>query len=727
MFSQITRLTRQTPLAVALLVAAGTTSVASAQVAWNNDSGFWGSASNWNPAIVPGPAHDVVIGAGLGGLYGTVSLNQDSTVDSLSISDGMRLVTLDDTLTVLGHTSVSGGILIPGQYRSSRLRISGGVKGTSFFTNTLSIADRSQVVFEGGIAEIGHTLNIGESTQVEGVGIVRFTGAGTTLVNNGRIEPGNSFGLIFQQFGGGSYDLDGTSGEGLVDLRGYNAASDQGASLRLDGERLSDSFSGQISMGGRSRLDMNLSEGWTVDSNGSFLVLTENGVAAPSRITGGALDFAGRMYLLGNGASVANANLDIESSQIRFRATSQTFVNSENTLNLGGPSTSLIRVDGGYFSVGNDSQILFDAPTELYGATISTSSGTATGGSVTFLRQTNYRGDVTINGFARQNGDAAALNPTVINAVTFDMDGYSGTTTWNVLNTLVVNAERLDEGNAWFDGTFNIDTGFNGRLTINLQDAADPWWMRGTMNLAGSGGLPVTRVAGSRMVVTGDLNVTSGIAQITADTSFSSGDGANVSIPGGATLRMRGATRVGANTTFVGAGTFQNGVGGDMVLNSGVTLSQVGLINNGTLRIAADAPGIASVFGFISTADANWTVDIGGLAAGTQHDTLLVSGSGAMLGGTLDVSLIGLGGGPTFTPAIGDEFTILFALGGVSGTFINDPVSFAGGLTYDWTIIYNPNTVVLRLDSIVPTSGGAALLGLGGLVASRRRRAGRTG
>ncbi len=726
MLSHTNRLIRRNVLASAILVAAGTTSVANAQVAWDAASGFWGSASNWNPAVVPGPAHDVVIGDGLGGLYGTVSLNQDATVDSLSISTGMRLVTLNDVLTVLGHTSVSGGIVIPGQYRSSQLRISGGVDGVSFFTETLSIADRSQVVFEGGLAEIGHTFNIGESTRVEGTGIVRLTGTGTTLVNNGRIAPGNDFGLIFQQLGGGAYDLDGTSGDTVVDLRAYNGAVDQGATLRLDGTRLSDSFSGQFSMGGRSRLDMNLSEGWTVDSSGTIFVHTENGVAAPSRITGGALDFAGTMYLVGNGAAVANANLNIESSQIRFRETSQTFINSDNTLNLGGPSTSLIRVDGGLFSVGSGCPIIFDAPTDLYGGTFSTSSGDATGGSVRFFRQTNYRGNITFDGFASQSGDAAVLNPTVITARTFDMDGLTGTTTWSVLNTLVVNAERLDEDASQFDGTFNIDSGFNGRMTINLQDASDSWLMRGTMNLAGSGGLPVTRVAGSRMIVTGDLNVTSGIAQITADTELSSGSGANVNIAAGATLRMRGATRVGVLTTFAGSGLLDNGSEGDMVLDSGVSLSQVGLTNSGLLRVGMDAPGVASVHRFNSTTGATWLVDIGGLLPGTQHDVLLVAGGTATLVGTLEVSLIGLGGGAAFTPSVGDEFTILLSLGGISGTFSNDPITQVGGVTYDWSVIYNPNTVVLRLDQIIPTPGSAVLLAFGGLLACTRRRSGRS-
>lgn len=41
-----------------------------------------------------------------------------------------------------------------------------------------------------------------------------------------------------------------------------------------------------------------------------------------------------------------------------------------------------------------------------------------------------------------------------------------------------------------------------------------------------------------------------------------------------------------------------------------------------------------------------------------------------------------------------------------------------GGTTFS----NNPNTVVLRLESIVPAPGSMALLGLSGLIATRRRR-----
>lgn len=101
------------------------------------------------------------------------------------------------------------------------------------------------------------------------------------------------------------------------------------------------------------------------------------------------------------------------------------------------------------------------------------------------------------------------------------------------------------------------------------------------------------------------------------------------------------------------------------------------------------------------------------------------SGSGALqnsLGGMLSVSLLDLGRGAVFSPVIGDELTIISALGGVSGAFTNDPVTMVGGLTYDWTVVYNPNSLVLRLDKNVPAPRSVALLGIGALVATLRRR-----
>ncbi|MBX9735521.1 MAG: hypothetical protein K2X32_01225 [Phycisphaerales bacterium] len=717
---------------IGLLMAAGLATPALAQPwHWNTGDGNWNTAGNWVQLAPPPVTANVFIGNTAPAENGFVSLNVSPEIAGLNIPDGMTLFTNSHSLRVNGNTVVSGNNVLPdGTIRRADLRV-GATDGVSFRTDRLTLADGGGLFFSngsGGFATINDWVHVEADSFITGNGVLTFAGAGTTLVNNDSLSPGTGDGLRMQQIGAGRYDLDGTTGNGVLSLTTYNDATSTGGQMRLDGIGLADSFSGRILLGPSADLEMNLTEGWVADASSEIVSSLGGVVGGPfannrSVIDSTALDFSGLLragFTSGEGRDIA-----VRASALTLRSAARVEVKPNSTVTLGSlvyPTEVL--VEGGTFDVEPNASLIFYGATEVRGGVFTTTGTGSAEGFINFFGDTQWRGNVTINGTAHQSASATVAAPTVINAIEFDMDGTSGDTVWNVNNNLVVNAQRLDDFSSRFDGVLNITAGVAGRLTINLDDPSESWQMNGTMNLAGSGGLPVTRVAGSSMLVTGYLNVTSGIAQITADTAFSSNlFGAGVSIAQNATLRTRGHTVVGANTTFAGTGTFQNGVNGDLVLDSGVTLSQVGLINNSGLRIAAGAPGIASVDRFTSTADALWTVDIGGLVAGTQHDTLLVSGGDASLGGTLNVSLIGLGGGPAFSPSIGDQFTILFALGGVSGTFSNDPFTQVGALTYDWEVIYNSNTVVLRLDNIVPAPGSVGLLGLGGLLAARRRRA----
>ncbi len=717
---------------ISLLVAAGLAAPAFAQPwHWNTDVGLWTTPGNWVQLAPPPETANVFIGNTPAAENGLVSLNTYAEIAGLTITNGMALYTHSHSLRVNGDTVISGTNLFPGgTLRRSALHV-GATDGVSFRTARLTIQSGGQLNFDGnsgGYATVDDSASIGVNSLITGHGELGFYGHGTTLINNGSISPGPGSLLRMQQFGAGRFDLDGSSGDGQLDLSLYNAATNSGASLRLDGTGLSDSFGGRILMGARSDLHMNLTEGWVADASSEILSSLSNvvvlGGAFPdsrSVIRGGPIDFSG--LLRAGFTGIEGHELALASSQITLRQAARIEVTAGSTLFVGGAATSGVLIEGGTFDVAHGGNLIFSAPTEIRGGVFSTAGSGSAEGFINFNGETQWRGNVTIDGMAHQSANATVAAPSVINATAFDMDGTSGDTIWNVNSSLVVNTQRIDDFSSRFDGTLNITAGLLGRLTLNLADPNESWQMNGTMNLAGSGGLPVTRVAGSHMQVTGNLNVTSGIAQITADTTFSHGsDSATITIDAGATLRMRGHTVVGSNTLFAGSGTLQNGVDGDLVLNSGVSLSQVGLVNNSLLRIAADAPGIASVDRFTSTATAVLGVDIGGIVAGTEHDLFLVTGGSAILDGVLNVGLLPIGGGSTFAPVIGDEFTILSALGGVSGVFSNDPFTQVGWLTYDWTIIYNPHTVVLRLDNIVPAPGSVALLGLGGLVAVRRRR-----
>lgn len=309
-----------------------------------------------------------------------------------------------------------------------------------------------------------------------------------------------------------------------------------------------------------------------------------------------------------------------------------------------------------------------------------------------------------------QTGEATVTGPSIVNATTFDMDGPVGNqTTWNINNVLVVNADSIDsQAGNFFSGEMNIAGGFLPKLTVNLSNPADQWVMDGTMNLMGDPGIFLERVAGSPMVSFGDVNVTSGLVRITADSQFWTGS-LNIG-PAAAILMMTRETLVTNQIEVNGQGTLRNGSSGNMALVDGAALDGVGLTNDGLLAMGGGGPGIALVDRFASSASATWALDIGGYVLGDEYDLLQMTGGSAVLDGILDVSLVDAGAG-LFLPEIGDEITILTALGGVVGGFLSSPVSVAGGQTYHWTVDYNPNDVTLRLVSIsVPEPGGLLLM-----------------
>jgi hypothetical protein len=318
-------------------------------------------------------------------------------------------------------------------------------------------------------------------------------------------------------------------------------------------------------------------------------------------------------------------------------------------------------------------------------------------GAVRFDGPTTWNGGVTVNGIAMQFGDATVNGITVVNADVLDMDG-GGNTTWNVNHNATINTQSVDSSIInTFDGTLNVAGGFVGRLTINLTGAFDEWTMAGEMNLAGSNlaAFPLERVAGSPLRVTGDVNVEHRV-RIAADTNYANGSTITFA-SAAAQLQMTGETLVTAGAAFAGGGALANGPSGEMTLANGASLGSVSLANRGLLQIG-NSPGTATVEEFENLADGTWLVEIGGHLPGTQHDRLL-AGSGAQLGGSIEVALIDAGSG-LFLPEIGDTFTTLTSPGGVSGSFLNSPVSSAAGMQFHWSVLYHPNDVTLELVQI---------------------------
>lgn len=675
---------------------------------WNAGNGLWTNANNWTPNRVPGNPpigedHFVHIGD-LGGVQnGTVLLEWPGPptlvyVNGLSLSNGMTLDTNGNQLGTFGAVSLTGA--------GTRLV----VRHSTAPLNEYDVLGQLQLG-AGGSMELHDDSLVGLASGSFSSG--EISGRGTIRVgdfrNGGTIRPSPNGGISLVQGNADLMDLDGLSGNGQLSL------ITPFSQLSAEGVALHDSFSGAISVVPGALLNMNFDEGWEADAACVLNVAGFNNPAAASQINGSAMSFGGTM--------------NVGAAEGHLRVLAPLTLQPSATVNIG--DTDWVEFDGattvlgGQYNLGAGGRLDFDGPASIRGGEFNTAGATLADGGVFFNGPTEWRGTTTINGAARQNGDATVSTPlgAVINAAKFDMDGESQHTHWDIHSGLVINAETISGNDAnGFNGSMDIGGGFLSKLTVNLSEGA--WNNLGETTLAGDQSLYLTRIAGSGMQLFGDLTVASGRVRIDAALLVASPSSVTFGQPSAA-LMTTGHTWVQSQAEFNGSGTLRNGPTGDMVFSDGVSLGGVGFQNDGLFEIGLGdgtiSSGEAFVNWFDTTPTATWTVSLGGYLPGEEHDRLTVPTGAATLDGTIGVILADLGAG-RFRPHIGDEFMILSAFGGVNGSFTNDPVTLAGGVTYEWSVLYNSSSVVLRLDNVLPSPGSMALLGAAGLIAIRRTR-----
>jgi hypothetical protein len=107
-----------------------------------------------------------------------------------------------------------------------------------------------------------------------------------------------------------------------------------------------------------------------------------------------------------------------------------------------------------------------------------------------------------------------------------------------------------------------------------------------------------------------------------------------------------------------------------------------------------DEPGPFNLVGnLIMRSTARILVELGGPQPLLEHDRVAITGS-ASLDGTLQLDLI-----DEFIPTPGEQFTILTATGGISGTFASvvPPAGAPAGLSFD--VVYTPFSVIVQIGS----------------------------
>ena len=640
---------RRVAAAASLFVMTSTALAGGGHYSWVAGNGLWFTASNWSPFGIPGTAivEDPVIGIGdLPGVQNaTVLVNAPAfsaalSFSELAIANGM---TLDMNGSELG--SLGGSTTLEEGGTTLIVRPSAGPNFHDFTTGDLTMGPATLVsLFDNARMRIGHLASQG---TIAGRGTVHLQGAApaAAFVNNGSLSGTGNGGLRLTQEGSGRIDLDGTSGAGQTLLTAPFSE------LSIEGDQLTDSFSGTMFLGSGSLLTMDLDNGWTADSN-AVLNVTSAIVGAAAQIDGAPMQLGGSLNI---GGSHGHLRLLADAT---FIASADTSIGADDILECDGATTFL----GGTHTLASGGAIDVDGPAFMQGGSFMMTGPTTADGVLNLNGDTEWDGDVTIAGVARQHGTATVSGPTTIDASIMDMDGISGYTSWFIEDSLIVEANAIDisAGGNWIGSLLRVEGGLFAKLDVRLTDPSEAWHSEGSLQLHGIGALPVTRLAGSPVVVHLGLGAHDGLVQVTADLTTL---GAQVLIDDDSILRLRGASRIDAATTFSGAGMLTNGIDGSLTLDPGASLESVGLTNTSSLSIGAASPGLAHVDLFSQSAAGTWHIDVGGLSAGSEHDRLKVDHDVALAGSVLVTLTDG------FVPSPGDAFTILTWSGSRTGTF----------------------------------------------------------
>ena len=656
---------RQTPRLVPLAIPLVAAAVATAGVKnFDTDFGNWGTGANWSPVGAPLAGDNVNIGNTLAAVDGWCYLNVDASPSSVNITDGMVLSTETHQLTVGGSIVISGQNQ-EGQFiYPSRVQVKNGPSLYDCVSNDLFLSDEAGVeLWDGSGLRVNNLFSMAQGCSLYGEGVITLDrDGGTAFSMGGNLQP-NPFGLSIVQMGTGPIDLDGV-GESNANLFISTSTFEGDHSwLSVSAPTLTDPFDGTLQISGGSFLTMNLDTDWTLRGPSFVFSGLEEG-AGPAEINGSTIHFETDMIMFSDSHLGVTAPSLLEPGLI-------VDMHSSALLDLEGACT----IHGGVITQAPTSIVYFDGPT-------------------------TWDGDLTMNGASQVNGTATVVGPTHIVAGILDMDANAGTTLWDIQNSLVIDADKLDISgppDSVFNGTMKIQNTLLGKLTVNLAAPGAQWFCAGEMFLSGAANLLITRIAGDRVSITGDLNI-SGKVGVAAELDVQ--PGANVDLPLSTTLlRTTSNTFVHPGATFTGDGLLEN-FGGTLTLASGANTAGVGVQNAGLLEIGG-SPGIAFVDRFTNTASGTWHVEIGGYGQGTEYDFMLLSGGDANLAGTLDVSVIDAGGG-LFQPQVGDSFLILRTPQSVVGTFGNSPVSYVPGKVYVWDVIYDTGTVTLKLADVIP-------------------------
>ncbi|MBN2507751.1 MAG: immunoglobulin domain-containing protein [Verrucomicrobia bacterium] len=295
----------------------------------------------------------------------------------------------------------------------------------------------------------------------------------------------------------------------------------------------------------------------------------------------------------------------------------------------------------------------------------------------------------TIAGPVRLRGASVRVTASPAAPVTLDLWGACTLWTDNLSNTVL----WVHGNNPGGSGVLSAAGTFTNHGTIRLEstDAGHAGILNvtGALVNASSGVLEINAGSGGSRTVSAEL-CNAGV--VTCNCPVALGRA-------GAEHRNTGMFRVNATTVTLAGSSFWNEAHGE--LSGAGTFGGAGLHfqNSGLVSPGASAGLLTLTGDYTQTADGRLAVEIGGLAAGAEHDRLAISGRAALSGG-LSVSVSN-----TFVPALSNAFSVV-TFGSLAGQF-SSWEGLALGADLVLQPVYYATRLDLRADSLTNAPGVA--------------------
>ena len=640
----------RTTVLVTLFAIASVTEAAT--VTWNKPAGGnWTTASNWSPAVVPGPGDSAAIT--LAGTY-TVTLDSNAHVASLTLGGATGAQTLANGGANL---IVDGAIAI-------------GPRGT--FTQTAgTLSGGGALTVDGTLTWSGGTISGSSATTISSHGTLTISGntpknlqraidnAGSVVWSGGDVQAG-SFPFNNQDGGQFTVQSDRTWSIGL----GGNPSQFNnlaGATLTKSGGMGTTTFSG-----------LAFNNSGTVNVNSGVLTLSDGtSSGAFNAVSGSRIDFAAGTHTLAAGAAVAGAgSARVTGPAILSLAANVKAVNFD--------------VAGG----------TLDGPGNLtVSGTLQWTSGTMRGAGTTTIAP---GGKLDITGSAAKN-----LQRTVMNG---------GVTTWSGTGNVLCSAGTAFNNQS--GGTFAIQN--DQTWSFNAAGTPPQFNNLAGSTLTKSAGSGTTTFSNVSFNNAGTVQAGSGVVALAGGVSsgsFSVAAAGRVdfsagthTLNSGATINGAGMARVTGTATLTIAG---NITAANLELAAGGVDGAGNLTIGGTLRWAAgtmSGPGATTVA-------PGATVTITGDTPKNLLRTVNNSGHTMWTGNGNVLS----GQGVAFNNQAGGTFTIQnnqnwsFSLGGAPSQFNNQGGTVnksSNGTTWFSNVPFNNGGVVNVSSGVLALAGG---------------------